>query len=282
MQHIYEETKKKAQDGSLNRQNRRFIMKKVQILLVDDQELVRQGLRHMLESEEDIEVIGDCANAEEAFCNVARLHPDIVLMDTQMPGMSGIEATRNLKRNGLDYGGDVIILAESVDYQAEALEAGAASYLLKDLTRVELAQAIKQVYRNGRSLEERDGLIEEVIELVVPPPANAAELLRFMCELEELLHNDFAGIICTVGSWDCGAVITILVWPTVLVNLPESLENMPEVEKAEEEPLARGALSTFSRKFGFLPRPSISLSKRIRVTLKEPNMARQEFATLSN
>ena len=61
---------------------------------------------------------------------MTRVHPEIVLMDAQMPGMNGIEATCSLKRNRLDYDSDVIMLAESVDYRAEALEAGATSYRL--------------------------------------------------------------------------------------------------------------------------------------------------------
>ena len=102
--------------------------KNIRILLVDDNELVRHGLRHMLEPEENMEVVGDCSNAEEAFSKIARLCPDIVLMDIQMPGMNGIEALRSLKRNGLDYSGDVIMLADSLNYRVEALQAGAASY----------------------------------------------------------------------------------------------------------------------------------------------------------
>ena len=101
--------------------------KAIRILLVDDFEVVRHGLRYMLTPEEDMDVVGDC-DAKEASSKIVRLHPDIVL--TGMPGI-----IRSLKRN-LDY---VIVLAESLDYRAEALEAGAASYLLKDVTRVELA-----------------------------------------------------------------------------------------------------------------------------------------------
>jgi len=122
----------------------------------------------------------------------------------------------------------------------------------------------------------------EAIELVVPPAANAARLLRFMCQLEERLSDNHASIEHAAGSWDCGAVITILGGPTTLVNLLERLENMPEVEKVEEEPTAKGASYSFPKKFGGLPRSSIRPSKRIRVTLKESSMARQGLATVLN
>ncbi len=117
--------------------------KAVRILIVDDLELYRQGLRRMLELEEDMNVVDDC-DAEESSSKIARLRPDMVLTCIQMPGLKGVI------RNSLDYGGDVIVLAESLDYRAEALEAGAASYLLKEVTPAELARAIRQVYLRKR------------------------------------------------------------------------------------------------------------------------------------
>ena len=151
-------------------------MKAIRILLVDDFEVVRHGLRYMLAPEEDMDVVGDC-DAEEVSSKIARLYPDIVL--TGMPGI-----IRSLKRN-LDYGG-VIVLAESLDYRAEALEAGVASYLFKDVTRVELVEAIRQVYLN------RPLVVKEAVELVIPPPDNTAQLLRFMCQPREVLHDNSA------------------------------------------------------------------------------------------
>jgi len=256
--------------------------KHIRILLVDEHELVRHGLRHMLESEEDMEVVGDCANAEEAFSQMAGLSPDIVLMDIQMPAMNGIEATRYLKRNELDANADVIVLAECADYLVEALEAGAAGYLLKEMTRAELVQAIRQVYSNKHSSKERDGLVEEAVELVIPPPADAAQLLKFTCQLAEILHDGLASIICTVGSWDRGTTITIRPNSTTHSDLAIALAQIAEVEKVEEEPLTRGMFSGLPKKFNFLPRLGINPSKRLRVTLKETSMARQELATVSN
>ncbi|MFC1916966.1 response regulator transcription factor, partial [Chloroflexota bacterium] len=194
--------------------------KAIRILLVDGHELVRRGLQHMLELEEDIEVVGDYASAEEAISQIARLHYDIVLMGTnRQQRMNWIEATRSLKRNESNHSIDVIILADSQDYRDEATEIGAASYLLKDITHVELAQTIRQVYRNRHSSKECYGLVDEAVELVIPPSVNAARLLRLMCRLGEILHDDFASIICIVSSWDRGTVITIRLQPTMFSNL---------------------------------------------------------------
>ena len=254
--------------------------KAISILLVDGHELVRLGLRHMLESEEDMRVVGDCASAEEALSEIARLHQDIVLMGTQLPGMNWIEATRCLKGNRPKSGGDVILLSESMDCQAEALGAGAASCLLKDVTHVELARTIREVYRNRHSLKECAGLVEEVIELVIPRTVNAAQLLRFMCQLGEILHSGFASIICTVGSWDRDTTITIRAHSADPSSLLLMLANMPEVAKVEEEPLTRYVFSSLHKKFRFLPKSSISPSKRLRVTLQETGMVRHEPATI--
>ena len=260
------------------------INKDIRIMLIDDHELVRYGLRRMLEEEEDMDVVGDYANAEEAFSRIRMLSPDIVLMDTQMSGMNGIEATHSLKRNGLGYDVDVVMLAESADYRVEALKAGASGYLLKDITRAGLTQAIREVYRSKHLPDDHKGFVEETIELIVPPPTNAALLLRFMCQLEKRLHDsyNYVSIMHTVGSWDWGIVITILVWPTGLDSLLNELANMPEVEKVVEKPLARDAFSSFRKKFRVLPRLSISPSKRITVNLKETVMARQGLVGVLN
>jgi len=234
--------------------------KAIRVLLVDDFEVVRYGLRYMLTAEEDMDVVGDC-DAEEASSEIARLYPDIVLT-----GMTGI--IRSLKRN-LDYGG-VIVLAESLDYRAEALEAGAASYLLKDVTRVELAQAIRQVYSN------RPLVVKEAVELVIPPPHNAAQVLRFICQLGEILHDNSASILWAVFPRDCDTVITTQLQPTTFSSLVITLANMPEVEKVEEEPLAEGAFSRLPKRLRFLLNSGISPRKRVvHVTLKETGIAQK-------
>ena len=237
----------------------------IKVLLVDDHELIRAGLQSMLAPEEGIEVVGDCSSAEEALSEVRRLSPDVVLMDPHLPGMHGIEATRRLKGTELHCDVDVIMLAESVNYQAEALEAGAAAFLLKDVKSEELTQAIRQVYRNKYSLEEGRSLINEV-ELVIPPTVDAARLLRFVCQLEETYKDSHSGIRQMVGSWDRGAGITIQLFNNPLANFLDKLRNMPDVEKVEEGSTASSAFLSYPQKFGVLPRSKTS--PRVQITLK--------------
>jgi len=116
--------------------------------LVDDHQVVRDGLRHMLGLQDDIRVIGEAANVEEAL-QQAELHsPDVVLMDIKMPGADGIEAVRRLKEKRPDC--HIIMLTLYEEYVTEAIEAGATGYLLKDIKREELVQAIRAV-QQGRA-----------------------------------------------------------------------------------------------------------------------------------
>lgn len=117
----------------------------IRVMLVDDQQLVREGLRRMLELDEDIEVVGEAKSGEEAIVKAEEWDPDIILMDVRMPGMGGIEATRQLKAK--ECRANIIILTVYEDkYLAQAAEAGAVGYLLKDIGREELARSIKLAY----------------------------------------------------------------------------------------------------------------------------------------
>jgi DNA-binding NarL/FixJ family response regulator len=117
-------------------------MSEVKILIVDDQQMVREGLRRMLELDEGITVVGEAKSGEECLAVVDSLNPHIILMDVRMPGMGGIECTRQLKQKGT--AARVIILTVYEDkYLAQAAEVGAAGYLLKDINRQDLLKAIQ-------------------------------------------------------------------------------------------------------------------------------------------
>jgi DNA-binding NarL/FixJ family response regulator len=119
-------------------------MNQIRMLIVDDHEMVRAGIRHLLGSAKDIQVVGEAGDGEEAIRLVAELRPDLVLLDAKMPVLDGIEATRRLKQSRRDL--FVIILTSyEDDYLLSGIEAGADGYLVKDIRGPELAEAIRMV-----------------------------------------------------------------------------------------------------------------------------------------
>ena len=116
------------------------------VLLVDDQELVRAGLRTVLDSQDGIQVVGEAANGREAIDSARELRPDVVLMDVRMPELDGIAATRELVRDS-DGRPRVLVLTtfDLDEYVFEAVKAGASGFLLKDATPARLAAAIRAV-----------------------------------------------------------------------------------------------------------------------------------------
>ncbi len=120
-------------------------MKKITILLTDDHNIVREGVRLLLHTAPDIEVVGEVDNGRRAVAEVKRLRPDIVLLDLSMPQLNGVEATRQiLKENPTT---KVLILsAHSEDYYVQfAIEAGASGYLIKETAGIDLLKAIREV-----------------------------------------------------------------------------------------------------------------------------------------
>ena len=119
----------------------------IRLLLVDDQALVRAGLRVLFEGERDITVTGEAANGEEALTLARHYRPDVVLMDIRMPGLDGLEATRRIVGEEQLGGVRVLVLTtfEIDEYVFEALRAGASGFLLKDTEPSELIHAVRVV-----------------------------------------------------------------------------------------------------------------------------------------
>lgn len=133
----------------------------IRIVLVDDQHLIRQGLKALLELEPDLEVVGEGENGQMAIALVASLQPDVVLMDIRMPIMDGVAATRAINQQ---FSGTKVLVLTTFDddqYVAEALRCGAMGYLLKDTPSEELAIAIRSVYRGYTQLGP--GLVEKIM-----------------------------------------------------------------------------------------------------------------------
>lgn len=152
----------------------------VRVLLVDDQALIRAGFRMILDAEEDIEVVGECANGAQAIDSVKRLGPDVVLMDIRMPEMDGIEATRRITRDGPDESPTRVLMLTTFDldeYVYDALRAGASGFLLKDVPPDQLVSGIRLVAAGEALLAPTvtRRLIEEFARIpradAGPPPA---------------------------------------------------------------------------------------------------------------
>jgi DNA-binding NarL/FixJ family response regulator len=127
----------------------------IKVLLVDDQTLIRQGIRLLLGIEKDIEVVGEASNGRQAVEQVEGLHPDVVLMDVRMPEMDGVAATRELSLRFPAVGVIILTTFEDDETVFEGLKAGARGYLLKDIGSEEMAQAVRKVASGEALIQPR-------------------------------------------------------------------------------------------------------------------------------
>src|SRR5713226_6258501 len=134
------------------------------VMLVDDHELVRQGIATMLSSSPDIEVVGEAKTGREALEMARTKLPDIVLMDVRMPDMDGLEATRKIKEERPRTAVIMVTMHDNPTYLRDAVRAGAAGYLLKDVSKDELVDAIRQVATGGAFIESQmlKGMLSEM------------------------------------------------------------------------------------------------------------------------
>jgi len=259
--------------------------KDIQILVVDDHQVVREGLRHLLEQEEDIELVGQGANSEEALPQVEMFSPNIVLMDIKMPGVDGIELTRQIKQKHPAC--NVIMLTLYDQYLTQAIEAGAKGYLLKDIKREELVQAIRQVNRGevvisediapqtridyeerrGKKVAEGPGIMVEELQMVLPPPVEANQLMRFAGRTEEAFQSR---VLQMVGSWQEGTIITIILPKAIsLTDILHKFEEMSEIEAVDEKPLTGEISPKLLKKATAIPRLKNRTRKTIFVTFEK-------------
>lgn len=121
-------------------------MKKISIVLADDHVLVRNGIKAMLESESDLQVVGEASDGNEALESARNLKPDILVLDIRMPNMNGLEAAARLKNQSPSTKGVILSMHDSEEYVLQALDAGAYGYLLKDTDKNEFIKALKQIH----------------------------------------------------------------------------------------------------------------------------------------
>jgi DNA-binding NarL/FixJ family response regulator len=154
-------------------------MAKIRVLIADDHALVRDGIKSLLGLTEDIEVVGEASDGREAVEQALRLKPDVILMDIAMPGLGGLEAALELKREGSKARILVLTQYDDLEYVRRFLKIGIAGYVLKRMFGSELASAIRSAARGGLVLdpqvaaeamqpvpEERRAASEDLYELL--------------------------------------------------------------------------------------------------------------------
>ena len=161
----------------------------IRLLLVDDQAIIREGLRNLLQAQPDLEVVGEASNGQEAVTQAIALTPDVVLMDIRMPVMDGVAATRALGQQLPSAKVLVLTTFDDDDYVAQAMQQGAKGYLLKDTPSTEIAEAIRLVQRGYTHMGP--GLFEKVLAqpgAAVAEPAAPPELAELTPREREVLE----------------------------------------------------------------------------------------------
>lgn len=160
--------------------------KKIRILLVDDQKLMREGLRILLELEPDLQVVGEAGDGQAALTTYAQLQPDVVLMDVRMPGLDGVEATWRLHERWPDARVIILTTFDDDEYVFDALRAGAVGYLLKDAPSPKLFEAIRLAMRGESFLQPSVAakVVAEFSRLADQTPSPAALLVDPLSDRE--------------------------------------------------------------------------------------------------
>jgi NarL family two-component system response regulator LiaR len=170
---------------------------RITVLVVDDHDVVRQGVRAFLEAQSDLQIVGEAASGEAAIRLTQEYIPDVILMDLVMPGMNGVEATREVKR--ISPRSQVVVLTSYHDdeFIFPALRVGALSYTLKDVRREELVEIIRKAAQGESILHPRIAtrVIREVRDLKQNIPPAFADLTERELEVLHLLAEGFTNTV---------------------------------------------------------------------------------------
>ena len=255
----------------------------IRVLVVDDHEVMRQGLRRVLELEPDMHVVGEASDGQEALNLVQSLSPDIILMDLKMPTMSGLEAMQRLKRLGSIR--KVIVLSFYGEYFIQALELGVGGYLVKDVRRDELVGAIRLVHQGElvlgttlwpslgqaeRTVSELQEVVKNkskpvdggvIVELRFESPVQPAQFFAFLGRLQ---RDQDSEIVDMVGKLD-SEILLRTVLPSIRL-FRDFLSQVPEVAAVEEEAVSRDVGGPFQHEAAY--QPARVSDFRFRITLK--------------
>jgi DNA-binding NarL/FixJ family response regulator len=162
---------------------------KIRVFIADDHAVVRDGLRLILEAQEDITVVGEAADGHQAVDQVLKLKPDIVLMDIAMPKLNGIEATQQILKSCPSVKVVILSMHSSSEHISRALRAGALGYLLKESAGKEVVKAVKTVYLGQWYLCQKisESVIDDYIDLQEAAPGRSP-LTRLSPREREILQ----------------------------------------------------------------------------------------------
>lgn len=157
-------------------------MEQIRVLVVDDNAQFRTGLRALLSSAPDLELVGEASSGQEALVLSERVQPDVVLMDISMPGLNGLEATRRILAVSPHIGVLMLTMLEDEDSVFEAMQAGARGYLLKGALRVEILRAIRAV--SGGDAIFGPAIARRLVQFFATPRPDAHEAFPELTERE--------------------------------------------------------------------------------------------------
>jgi DNA-binding NarL/FixJ family response regulator len=203
----------------------------VRVVIVDDQRVVTEGLKVLLESEPDIEIVGTGANGQEAIDLVANLLPDVLLIDQYMPIMNGVQATQAITNRFPKVAVLLLSGSDQDNHITEALQAGAKGYLLKSTSAEDLANSIRSVDRGYSQMGP--GLLEKLLAKINPPTANAPSPNAMRHE-QAPLSPDLAQILSLPFQFDrvqimhlLTATVEVSVAAALMTQLEQTLQQKP-------------------------------------------------------
>ncbi|HKH98781.1 MAG TPA: response regulator transcription factor [Candidatus Sulfotelmatobacter sp.] len=206
--------------------------KKITVLLVDDHNLVRRGFRRMLEDEPDMEVVGEAGTGEEAIKLAGKFHPQVIVMDCALPGMNGLDATRQILEDTPEVAVLMLSMHTESTWVRQAIDAGAKGYVLKNALDLELGAAIRKVaagetvfdpqVEQGEALKgERNALTHrelEVLQMIVDGKSNK-EIATALDLSANTIAVHRANIMNTLGIHKTAELVVYAI-RAGLVNVP--------------------------------------------------------------
>jgi DNA-binding NarL/FixJ family response regulator len=206
----------------------------IRVLIVDDQKVITQGLKALLESEPDIQIVGTGANGQEAIELVTALEPDVLLIDQYMPVMSGVEATQLIANQFPQVAVLLLSGSDRDDQIAEALQAGAKGYLLKTTSSEDLANSIRSVARGYSQMGP--GLLEKLLAKINPPvaPPPTPNPIPSVLGVLEPLSLDLAQLLSDPMQFDIAQLTPFLdaiqdrnIAATLMTQIEKQLQQIP-------------------------------------------------------